>query len=219
MEIFTSGLDYRSVFNCCTPEMNSPGTAPGYRGPLLHLLPSASWLEIESGLAYHRCRAPSATESDAVPGVSPEAPAEEPASAAAEGAAATAASCCWSVVSMRACAANAAAHPRRSHLGHDRPRPPIAPRSLPTTRPIAAAAHSRANRAPASSPAMARSMQHTLLGWAHPLLSVRAGRDPLLVCTVCVCVRVCACVCARSEERRVGKECVSTCRSRWSPYH
>src|SRR3546814_13080421 len=26
----------------------------------------------------------------------------------------------------------------------------------------------------------------------------------------------CSC---RSEERRVGKECVSTCRSRWSPYH
>src|SRR3546814_11866072 len=25
--------------------------------------------------------------------------------------------------------------------------------------------------------------------------------------------------CLRSEERRVGKECVSTCRSRWSPYH
>src|SRR3546814_18946348 len=24
---------------------------------------------------------------------------------------------------------------------------------------------------------------------------------------------------AGSEERRVGKECVSTCRSRWSPYH
>src|SRR3546814_14945934 len=24
---------------------------------------------------------------------------------------------------------------------------------------------------------------------------------------------------AQSEERRVGKECVSTCRSRWSPYH
>src|SRR3546814_2106168 len=23
----------------------------------------------------------------------------------------------------------------------------------------------------------------------------------------------------RSEKRRVGKECVSTCRSRWSPYH
>src|SRR3546814_15841104 len=23
----------------------------------------------------------------------------------------------------------------------------------------------------------------------------------------------------RSEERRVGKECVSTCRTRWAPYH
>src|SRR3546814_12320804 len=28
-----------------------------------------------------------------------------------------------------------------------------------------------------------------------------------------------ATVAIRSEERRVGKECVSTCRSRWSPYH
>src|SRR3546814_8064777 len=27
------------------------------------------------------------------------------------------------------------------------------------------------------------------------------------------------CTACRSEERRVGKECVSTCRSRWSPYH
>src|SRR3546814_7136383 len=27
------------------------------------------------------------------------------------------------------------------------------------------------------------------------------------------------CILDRSEERRVGKECVSTCRSRWSPYH
>src|SRR3546814_15241132 len=26
-------------------------------------------------------------------------------------------------------------------------------------------------------------------------------------------------VVVRSEERRAGKECVSTCRSRWSPYH
>src|SRR3546814_18926002 len=26
-------------------------------------------------------------------------------------------------------------------------------------------------------------------------------------------------LCHRSEERRVGKECVSTCRSRWSTYH
>src|SRR3546814_15049883 len=27
------------------------------------------------------------------------------------------------------------------------------------------------------------------------------------------------CAAGRSEERRVGKECVSQCRSRWSPYH
>src|SRR3546814_8597988 len=26
-------------------------------------------------------------------------------------------------------------------------------------------------------------------------------------------------IAARSEARRVGKECVSTCRYRWSPYH
>ena len=26
-------------------------------------------------------------------------------------------------------------------------------------------------------------------------------------------------LCSRSEERRVGKECLAVCRSRWSPYH
>src|SRR6059058_6039974 len=31
--------------------------------------------------------------------------------------------------------------------------------------------------------------------------------------------RMCMQVDVRSEERRVGKECVTTCRSRWSPYH
>src|SRR3546814_17054272 len=30
---------------------------------------------------------------------------------------------------------------------------------------------------------------------------------------------VCVGVSLRSEERRVGQECVSTCRSRWAPYH
>ena len=29
----------------------------------------------------------------------------------------------------------------------------------------------------------------------------------------------CTPVCTRSEERRVGKECLRLCRSRWSPYH
>ena len=37
------------------------------------------------------------------------------------------------------------------------------------------------------------------------------GADPVY------CARVANAV--RSEERRVGKECVTTCRSRWSPYH
>src|SRR3546814_19215811 len=40
--------------------------------------------------------------------------------------------------------------------------------------------------------------------WARDL----KGNNDLLVLTQ-----------PRSEERRVGKECVSTCRSRWSPYH
>src|SRR3546814_6330415 len=43
----------------------------------------------------------------------------------------------------------------------------------------------------------------TALAWLLPLLwAIYAALRPY-----------------RSEERRVGKECVSTCRSRWSPYH
>src|SRR3546814_4222650 len=41
---------------------------------------------------------------------------------------------------------------------------------------------------------------YTAEGWRERLVDVDAEAD-------------------RSEERRVGKECVSTCRSRWSPYH
>ena len=44
-------------------------------------------------------------------------------------------------------------------------------------------------------------------GWVaqsveHLTLDFSSGHDP-----------------RRSEERRVGKECASMCRSRWSPYH
>src|SRR3546814_14907414 len=42
-------------------------------------------------------------------------------------------------------------------------------------------------------------------------------RDPRIVPDMGV--RVSFLEAPRSEERRVGKECVSTCRSRWSPYH
>src|SRR3546814_5753496 len=37
--------------------------------------------------------------------------------------------------------------------------------------------------------------------------------------TACRYLKTNCCRSCRSEERRVGKECVSTCRSRWSPYH
>src|SRR3546814_12194279 len=40
----------------------------------------------------------------------------------------------------------------------------------------------------------------------------RTGVSPNLISMMSI-------VFARSEERRVGNECVSTCRSRWSPYH
>src|SRR3546814_10788282 len=43
------------------------------------------------------------------------------------------------------------------------------------------------------------------LGWYHLMLNEIGLLVLVLLC--------------RSEERRVGKECVSTCRSRWSPYH
>src|SRR3546814_15771082 len=50
-----------------------------------------------------------------------------------------------------------------------------------------------------------------------------ASRAMLLVGTLTTTAIVCPCALqwrsARSEERRVGQECVSTCRSRWSPYH
>src|SRR3546814_14178285 len=41
--------------------------------------------------------------------------------------------------------------------------------------------------------------------------AIRDFQPDALVCS--------AAILGRSEERRVGKECVSTCRSRWSPYH
>src|SRR3546814_14710448 len=42
-------------------------------------------------------------------------------------------------------------------------------------------------------------------------LSRRSGRTAATAAT-------CSIAC-RSEERRVGKDCVSTCRARWTPYH
>src|SRR3546814_15228048 len=65
------------------------------------------------------------------------------------------------------------------------------------------------NRAPSS----------TFFWEAQPL------QGPTLVLVTCICISMSPPPIGdlpfevRSEERRVGKECVSTCRSRWSPYH
>src|SRR3546814_11013291 len=50
----------------------------------------------------------------------------------------------------------------------------------------------------------------------QPIADDRLLVQPLLQDPFCL---VCRRDDPRSEERRVGKECVSTCRSRWSPYH
>src|SRR3546814_11920157 len=48
----------------------------------------------------------------------------------------------------------------------------------------------------------------------------RTGIDPVAIEDVIMgCVGQAGEQSFRSEERRVGKECVSTCRSRWWPYH
>src|SRR3546814_15916888 len=53
---------------------------------------------------------------------------------------------------------------------------------------------------------------------------ITVERDARHICTMAIVVirrpgRINGSATIRSEERRVGKECVSTCRSRWSPYH
>src|SRR3546814_18531011 len=58
-----------------------------------------------------------------------------------------------------------------------------------------------------------------LLGWlGDPLVDrlQRAGRSRN---TAVVLVFALMALLLRSEERRVGKECVRTCRYRWSPFH
>src|SRR3546814_1911881 len=53
-------------------------------------------------------------------------------------------------------------------------------------------------------------------GWSFDLATGACEDDPdLILPRYSVAVNVDR----TSEERRVGKECVSTCRSRWSPYH
>ena len=41
----------------------------------------------------------------------------------------------------------------------------------------------------------------------------------MIILGLCVKMKLKKAIMARSEERRVGKECRIGCRSRWSPYH
>ena len=50
----------------------------------------------------------------------------------------------------------------------------------------------------------------------------RAGMDPQALNELAESIRaqgILQPILVRSEERRVGKECIPPCRSRWSPYH
>src|SRR3546814_18529951 len=54
----------------------------------------------------------------------------------------------------------------------------------------------------------------------NSILCVRGNHDDAALCAALKIGKFAGGVPeSRSEERRVGKECVSTCRSRWSPYH
>src|SRR3546814_17500955 len=55
--------------------------------------------------------------------------------------------------------------------------------------------------------------------FALPTVDYQANANSLAVNDIVVERLSLAGKARRSEERRVGKECVSTCRSRWSPYH
>ena len=45
------------------------------------------------------------------------------------------------------------------------------------------------------------------------------GKFLMFIAGIFVLVTLVCIIPLRSEERRVGKECVCQCRSRWSPYH
>src|SRR3546814_19205292 len=58
--------------------------------------------------------------------------------------------------------------------------------------------------------------KYALLGSMRSVAQIVSYEIPAGVAIVSVLM---ICQTLRSEERRVGKECVSTCRSRWWPYH
>src|SRR3546814_17541752 len=67
-------------------------------------------------------------------------------------------------------------------------------------------------------PRDARVVQEEVFGPVVVLIKVDTVEEAIMVANDCEFGLQASCF-TRSEERRVGKECVSTCRSRWSPYH
>ena len=59
----------------------------------------------------------------------------------------------------------------------------------------------------------------TLPGWTLVTPATAAGRAPPPVAMAALPAGCITMAIGRSEERRVGKECLRLCRSRWSPYH
>src|SRR3546814_17486714 len=80
-------------------------------------------------------------------------------------------------------------------------------------------------------PVLLATLVAAALAGGHALRSYPARRRSFLAAIALLAVLFISPFCAltsalfsarvvhRSAERRVGKECVSTCRSRWSPYH
>src|SRR3546814_19713818 len=56
-----------------------------------------------------------------------------------------------------------------------------------------------------------------IIPWNFPMFAMMRGVAPALAAGCTAVVKPAETT--RSEARRVGKECVSTCRSRWLPYH
>src|SRR3546814_8831934 len=65
---------------------------------------------------------------------------------------------------------------------------------------------------------LANILNSALIAHFQPLFEISRG-EALLVETAFYFGYFLIAIPARSEERRVGKECVSTCRSRWSQYN
>src|SRR3546814_14512733 len=93
--------------------------------------------------------------------------------------------------------------------------------SSPGSRHIPAPVHGRVNRDEAVNPAFLRFLQrgHRAIEQAHDATNIACGPGVALALLVVAARKAAADDPIRSEERRVGTECVSTWSTRWSPIH